>query len=140
MTVTDGVSSGQETVFTEFLLPETVVHEGGTGPAIDVASCPDALILVTLGITRIVEQQSLDLTVWGSLDGTEWGSKPILTFPQKFYCGTYQMLLDLRDHPSTRNLRVKWQVNQWGKGDSKPSFGIYVVASQAQRYSIARSA
>ena len=140
MTVIDSVSSGQETVFTDFLLPETVVHEGGTGPAIDVASCPDALILITLGITRIVEQQSLDLTVWGSLDGSEWGTKPLLTFPQKFYCGTYQMLFDLRDHPSVRTLRVKWQVNQWGKGDSKPAFGIYVVARQTPRYAIASSA
>jgi hypothetical protein len=27
-------------------------------------------------------------------------------------------------------LRTKWQVNRWGKGDSKPLFTIYLFAQQ----------
>ena len=33
---------------------------------------------------------------------------------------------------STRYLRAKWQVNRWGKGDTKPLFGIYLFAQLAQ--------
>ena len=75
---------------------------------------------MTLGITRIIEQESLDVSIWGSEDGNEWGTKPLLAFPQKFYCGTYQILVDLSAHPDVRHVRAKWAVNRWGKRDPKP--------------------
>ena len=54
------------------------------------------------------------------------------TFPQKFYCGTYQIVADLSAHPDIKFLRVKWAVNRWGKGDSKPLFTIYLFAQALQ--------
>ena len=42
---------------------------------------------MTLAITKIIEQESLDLSIFGSADGATWGAKPIAAFPQKFYCG-----------------------------------------------------
>jgi hypothetical protein len=89
--------------------------------------------LLTLGITRIIEQESLDVAVWGSADNVEWGAKPVVSFPQKFYCGTYQILLDLRGHPDVRFLRTKYQAQRWGKGEPKPLFGAYVFAQGAQQ-------
>ncbi len=89
-------------------------------------------MILTLGITRIIEQESIDISIWGSADGTDFAAKPILTFPQKFYCGTYQILLDLSDRPDVKYLRVKWQVNRWGKGDPKPLFTVYLFAQQMQ--------
>jgi hypothetical protein len=31
-----------------------------------------------------------------------------------------------------RYLRAKWQVNRWGKGDSKPLFTVYLFAQASQ--------
>jgi hypothetical protein len=112
----------------EFLIEETTVRETGTGPVVDLGVTRDETLIVTFGITRIIEQESIDLTIWGSADGADWGSKPLVAFPQKFYCGTYQILVDLSAHPEARYLRAKWTMNRWGKGDPKPLFTIYLFA------------
>jgi len=123
-----------------FLLPETTIRQAGTGEAIVVTEFTGGVLLLTLGITRIIEQQSLDVSVWGSPDGKEWGAKPLISFPQKFYCGTYQILLDLGPHPDIRHLRVKWQAARWGKGDPKPLFGVYLFAQVVEQQVLAFSA
>ncbi|HTX35735.1 MAG TPA: hypothetical protein VME43_11970 [Bryobacteraceae bacterium] len=110
----------------QFLLPETTVREAGTGPEISLSDQQGGVAILTLGITRIIEQESLDVSIWGSADGSDWGAKPVTSFPQKFYCGTYQLLVDLSRHPEVKKLRVKWSVNRWGKGDPKPLFTLYV--------------
>jgi hypothetical protein len=120
-------------MFPEFLLPETTVREAGAGPEISLGSQQGEALVLTLGITRIVEQESLDVSIWGSADGSDWGAKPLVSFPQKFYCGTYQMPIDLSQHPDVRYVRAKWQVSRWGKGDPKPLFGLYLVAQVGAR-------
>jgi hypothetical protein len=120
-------------MFPEFLLPETTVREAGAGPEISLGTQQGETLILTLGITRIIEQESLDLSIWGSADGSDWGARPLVSFPQKFYCGTYQVTIDLSQHPDVKHLRAKWQVNRWGKGDSKPLFGIYVFAEATAR-------
>jgi hypothetical protein len=124
-------------MFPEFLLPETTVREAGAGPEISLGDQRGETLVLTLGITRIVEQESLDLSIWGSADGSDWGARPLVSFPQKFYCGTYQMVIDLSRHPDVKYLRVKWQVNRWGKGDSKPLFGIYLFVQAMARQMVA---
>lgn len=115
-----------------FILPETLVREDGTGPQFDVGSSRGNTFVLTLGITRIIEQESLDLTLWGSIDGTDWGAAPLIAFPQKFYCGTYTLLLDLSRTPDVRFLRAQWKLNRWGRGEPKPLFGIYVFAQESE--------
>jgi hypothetical protein len=117
----------------EFLLPETTLREAGTGPAISLGGQQGQTLVLTLGITRIIEQESIDLSIWGSADGSEWGAKPLVAFPQKFYCGTYQILCDLTDRPDVKFLRAKWALNRWGKGDTKPLFGIYLFVQATDR-------
>jgi hypothetical protein len=117
----------------EFLLPETTVREAGTGPEIALGTEQGGTLILTLGITHIIEQESIDLSIWGSTDGSDWGARPLVAFPQKFYCGTYQVLLDLSEHSDIRYIRAKWQVNRWGKGDPKPLFAIYLFAQQMER-------
>src|SRR6267154_5459351 len=110
----------------QFLLPETTVREAGAGPDIQLGEHQGEYLMLTLGTTRIIEQESIDLSIWGSPDGVDFGTRPIATFPQKFYCGTYQIILDLTDRPAISHLRVKWTVSRWGKGNPQPLFGIYV--------------
>jgi hypothetical protein len=114
-----------------FLLPETVVRENGNSPELELGNSQAKVLNLTLGITRIVEQESIDVSVWGSADATDWGAKPLLSFPQKFYCGTYKMVLDLNEHADVKYLRVQWKMNRWGRGDAKPLFGFYVFAQDA---------
>jgi hypothetical protein len=119
-----------QTHFACFLFPETVVRDDGTGYAVELATAQGTALEITLGITRIQEQESLDVSIWGSADGSDWGAKPLSAFPQKFYCATYPVLLDLSAHPEVRFLRVEWKMNRWGRGDPKPLFAFYVFAEQ----------
>jgi len=113
-----------------FLIPETIVREAGKGPEIPV-SANSQTVLVTLGINRIMEQESLDISIEGSADGTTW--KQLVRFPQKFYCGTYTMVLDLSKDPDIRVIRADYKVNRWGRGDTRPLFGLYVFAEDAAK-------
>ena len=115
-----------------FLLPEQVVRQDGDGPAFALGAERVDGVTITLGITRIIEQESLDLSIWGSADGQNWTDKPILKFPQKFYCGTYTLLLDLSEVADVRYLRVSWKLNRWGRGEPTPLFSVYVFAQTAK--------
>jgi hypothetical protein len=120
-------------MFPQFLLPETTIREAGAGPEMDLGEQQGGTLILTLGITRIIEQESIDISIWGSADGTDWGTKPIVAFPQKFYCGTYQILLELGGHSAVKYLRAKWQVNRWGKGNPKPLFGVYLFTQELEQ-------
>ena len=113
-----------------FLVPESVVREDGVSPSIELGASQGKLVQLTLGINRIIEQESLDVSIWGSPDGENWGAKPLLSFPQKFYCGTYTILLDLSDQQEMRYLRVQWKMARWGRGEPKPLFGFYLFAEE----------
>lgn len=123
-----------------FILPETTIREAGTGPALDLGKSQGGSVLLTLGITRVIEQESLDVSIWGSANNADWSTKPLIAFPQKFYCGTYQILLDLTQRPEVKYLRVKWQAQRWGKGEPKPLFGLYVFAQDFEQKTLAMGA
>lgn len=122
-----------------FLVPEQVVRQNGSGAVVDLGDSAGNVLSVTLGIYRILEQESMDLTIWGSTDGAEWGSKPLISFPQKFYCGAYNLTLDLSDHPEIHYLRTEWKLGRWGRGEPTPLFGFYVFAETASE-SVMRAA
>jgi len=117
-------------VLSAFLVPESVVREEGASPALDVGSSQGKSLTLTLGITRIIEQETLEVSIWGSADQTNWGAKPLAAFPQKFYCVVYRLPLDLAPNPEIRFLRAQWKVGRWGRGTPAPLFGIYVVAQE----------
>src|SRR5579859_4529766 len=104
------------------LVPVQTVSAKGDGSAVDVSGATSRVFLVTLAITKIVEQESLDLSVYGSVDGTTWGAKSIATLPQKFYCGESPLLLDLTAHPDVKFVRAHWEVARWGRGTETPMF------------------
>ena len=105
------------------LVPEkTTVNAKGDGAAVDVSGAAGRAFLLTLDITRIIEQESLELSVFGSADGAAWEAKPIIRFPQKFYCGQSPFLLDLAAHPDVKFVRAHWEVARWGRGVETPMF------------------
>jgi len=101
---------------------KTVATAKGDGSAVDVSGATNRVFLVTLAITKIIEQESLDVSVYGSADGAVWGPKSIAAFPQKFYCGESPLLLDLTAHPDVKFVRAHWEVARWGRGTDTPMF------------------
>jgi hypothetical protein len=112
----------------KFVLPESVARQNGTGAEFALEAKRGKPLLLTLGITRIIQHESLEISIWGSADGDTW--KVLHVFPQKFYCGTYSMLLDLARHPDVRYLRAQWNMNCWGSGETEPLFGFYLLAEE----------
>ncbi len=107
---------------TVLVAEKTVVNGKGDSPYVDLNSATGRVFLLTLEISRIVEQESLEISIHGSGDGTTWGAKPIVTFPQKFYCGQSPLLLDLTAHPDVKFVRAHWEVARWGRGTETPMF------------------
>jgi len=105
---------------------KTVITAKGDGQAVEISGAASRVFLVTLEITNIVEQESLDLTIYGSADGSAWGAKPLLTFPQKFYRAEHPLLLDLTARPDIRFVRAHWEVGRWGRGSETPMFEVGV--------------
>lgn len=117
-----------------YLVPQkTVVTAKGDGPVVDISAAAGKTFLVTLNISRIVEQEALDVSVWGSSDGTNFGQKPLATFPQKFYAGQHPLLLDLSQQPEARFLRAHWEVNRWGRGSETPMFEFHVTLKEVPK-------
>lgn len=106
---------------------KTVVSAKGDGPSVDVSSATARVFLVTLTITKIIEQESLDVSIFGSADGTTWSAKSIAAFPQKFYCEESPLLLDLTAHPDVKLVRAHWEVARWGRGTETPMFEFGVT-------------
>ena len=114
-----------------FLVPEkTVATAKGDGPAIDLSGAANRVFLLSLHITNIIEQESLDVTIYGSPDGNTWPSKPLASFPQKFYRGEHPLLLDLAPHPEVKFVRAHWEVSRWGRGSETPMFEFHVIIKE----------
>ena len=106
-----------------FLVPSnTVVNAKGDSAALDVSHAASRVFLLTLNITNIVEQESLDVSIYASTDGTTWTAKPITIFPQKFYRAEHPLLLDLTGNKDAKFVRAHWEVNRWGRGSETPMF------------------
>ena len=111
-----------------YLVPECVMESDGIGPVVEVGSERGKLLILTLSINCIVERESLIISVWGSPDNLNWGVKPLVSFPPKYYCGMYSILLNLAKYPDVQYVRAEWKVSRWGKGNGDPMFGFYVAA------------
>jgi len=110
-----------------FLVPEkTMVSAKGDGPALDVSGSDGRIFLLTLEITDIIEQESLDVSIFGSADGATWEAKPVTAFPQKFYREEVPLLLNLSARPELKFIRAHWEVNRWGRGTLTPMFEFCV--------------
>jgi len=124
-----------------FLVPEkTVVNAKGDGPALDVSRAEGRVFLLTLAITNIVEQESLDVAIFGSADGVAWDPKPVAAFPQKFYREEIPLLLNLTARPEIKFVRAHWEVARWGRGSETPMFEFGVALREIPQEILAEAA
>jgi hypothetical protein len=107
---------------TALVAAKTVVTAKGDGPAVDLSAAKNRNFLLTLDITNIIEQESLEIIIHGSADGATWDAKPVTTLPQKFYRGESPFLLDLSAQPNLKFIRAHWEVARWGRGTETPMF------------------
>ena len=110
------------------LLPECVVREDGQGAEVALETTQGKRLLLTLRVNRILERETLEVSVHGSRDRTTW--HPLAAFPKKSYCGTYSLPVDLTNNPDVRHLRVHWKMNRWNQQNPKPVFGFAVSAEE----------
>jgi hypothetical protein len=113
------------------ILPYSVRRVDDTGPAMDLDGRHGKLFVVSLSINAVEERTGLVVSVWGSPDQIDWGSKPLVTLRQRQHCGVYSALLNLAHHPDIRFLRVQWSMNRWGKGERIAQFGFQVFLEES---------
>lgn len=114
-----------------FLVPEkTVINAKGDGASVDVSAAANRVFLAMLSITNIIEQESLDVSIYGSADGATWSPKSIAAFPQKFYRGEHPLLVDLTQHGDVKFVRAHWEASRWGRGTETPMFEFHVTLKE----------
>jgi hypothetical protein len=100
----------------------TRLETNGDGAAFDISASATRTFLCRLTVSDQIEQESLDVSIWGSSDGGTWTKKPLLKLPQQFYRGTTKMILDLSLRPETKFIRARWELNRWGRVAPIPMF------------------
>jgi hypothetical protein len=103
---------------------DTVVEENGAGEAVDMSASATRTFFCTLYISDQIEQESIDVSIWGSPDGANWGAHPILKLPQQFYRGETRAVLELSYWPEVKFIRARWDVNRWGRVAPLPMFKV----------------
>jgi hypothetical protein len=105
------------------LIPQgTSLSANGEGEPHEVGASRTRTFLCSMVITDQLEQESIDISIWGSVDGQNWGTKPLLMMPQRFYRGETRQVLDLSLKPEIRFIRAKWELFRWGRVAPHPMF------------------
>ena len=115
----------------KLLVPDNTANTNGVGPGVDLGAEPATLIVLTLAIDRVLEQEALQISVWGSEDNQNWGIRPLTSFPPKSYCGCYSQLLNMTRHQGVHFLRVEWKMSRWSKPAANPLFEFCVTAEES---------
>jgi len=105
------------------LIPQgTLVQESGHGAAVEIRSCATRTFFCVLTVSDQIEQESVDVSIWGSADGENWGTHPVLKLPQQFYRGETRAALELTLVPNIQFIRAGWDLNRWGRVAPLPMF------------------
>lgn len=101
---------------------KTVATAKGDGAVVDIGPAQNRVFLLQLEITGAVEQEAIEVSIYGGPEEAGIGKAPIAVFPQRFYAGSYPFLLDLQPLPEIKAVRAHWEVNRWGRGSETPRF------------------
>jgi hypothetical protein len=110
----------------------TRLESSGNGSSVDVSSSQTRTFLCCLTVTEQIEQESLDVSIWGSADSQDFGKRPLLKIPQQFYSGTTKMVLDISARAEVKFLRAKWELNRWGRVAPTPMFVAELDLAEVQ--------
>jgi hypothetical protein len=113
----------------DFLVEESAVRESGESSILDVRAHSNENLHLTFCITHAVENESIGVDILASKDGLHWPAKPIISFTPKYYCGTYHLLVPIRE---ARYIKAAWRVTRWSRADSRPFFRFYILAEPAE--------
>ncbi len=94
----------------------------GDGASFDISASATRTFLCLLTVKEQLEQESLDVSIYGSADGENWTKKPLLKLPQQFYRGNTKLVLDLSLRAEIKAIRAHWELNRWGRGAPVPMF------------------
>jgi hypothetical protein len=108
----------------DLIPPGTLLEENGHGDRVDISAGETRTFLCTMLITDQIEQESIDLAIWGSPDGENWGAHPLLRLPQRFYRGETRAVLELVFRPEVKFIRAQWELNRWGRVAPLPMFKL----------------
>jgi hypothetical protein len=107
------------------LIPfDTTVQDNGESEKVDVSASSTRTFFCAMVITDQIEQESIDVSIWGSADGENWGTHPILKLPQRFYRGETRAVLELVQRPEVKSIRARWELNRWGRVAPLPMFRV----------------
>jgi hypothetical protein len=106
----------------DLIPPGTLLQENGHGEAVNIRASSTRTFFCTMVIREQIEQESADVSVWGSADGENWGAQPLLKLPQQFYRGETRAVLDLNLVPEVNFIRAGWDLNRWGRVAPLPMF------------------
>jgi hypothetical protein len=112
------------------IAPGTRLTSNGEGQSFEISSSQTRTFLCSMEITDQMEQESVDISVWGSADGQDWGKMPLLKMPQRFYRGETRQVLDLSLKPEIRFIRAKYDLTRWGRVAPHPMFVLGFHATE----------
>jgi hypothetical protein len=105
------------------LIPaDTRMEASADGASFNISESATRTFLCRLTVSDQIEQESLDVSIWGSADGQTWPKRPLLKLPQQFYRGTTKLVLDLSLRPEVKFIRARWDLNRWGRVAPTPMF------------------
>ena len=114
----------------DLIPPGTRLTANGEGQSFEISPSQTRTFLCSMEITDQMEQESVDISVWGSADGQDWGKMPLLKMPQRFYRGETRQVLDLSLKPEIRFIRAKYDLTRWGRVAPHPMFVLGFRASE----------
>jgi hypothetical protein len=106
----------------QLISADTRMEASADGASFNISESATRTFLCRLTVTDQIEQESLDVSIWGSADGQTWPRKPLLKLPQQFYRGTTKLVLDLSLRPEVKFIRARWDLNRWGRVAPTPMF------------------
>ena len=112
----------------------TRLTENGEAQSHDVSASTTRTFLCTMLISDQIEQESIDISIWGSADGHDWGTNPLHMMPQRFYRGETRQVLDLTLKPDIRFIRAKWELVRWGRVAPHPMFAVGLHLSEVPAF------
>src|ERR1700739_1216514 len=123
------------------LIPQgTLLQENGHGETVDTRASSTRTFYCIMLILDQIDQESVDVSIWGSAHGENWGTQPLLRLPQQFYRGETRAVLDLTLVPEVNLIRAGWELNRWGRVAPLPMFvlGLHLTEIPAMPRQVPR--